>query len=80
MKILLATFLLLGTFIAAVTLASPVTFKAHKALVGKDAAKVNCAYCHVKVSIPKEKGNEVEQLKKGEFCAMKACHPSVDKK
>ena len=80
MKILLPTFLLIGALMAAATFASPQTFKAHKALAGKDGEKVNCAYCHVKVKIPKEKGHDVEQLKKGAFCAMKACHPGVDKK
>lgn len=54
----------------------------HKGLKGLDGAKVNCAYCHSpkKANNPKTTDNDLEALKKGKYCAMKDCHPDVDKK
>jgi hypothetical protein len=79
-KSIFAVFLAL-TLICTVIFANPATNKAHKGLVIGEKTKVNCAYCHKKVGIVKEKGKaDVEALKKGEFCATKECHPSVDKK
>ena len=69
------------TLICTAIFANPAMNKSHKDLIGKGGAKVNCVYCHKTAGIVKEKGkSDVEQLKKGEFCAMKDCHPSVDKK
>ncbi len=59
---------------AAVLNANPTIFKAHKGMTGKDSAKINCVYCHKTTAIPKAKGNDIEKLKKGPYCAMKDCH------
>jgi hypothetical protein len=78
-KTISALFLAL-TLIGTVIFANPVMHKSHKGLVVNETTKVNCVYCHKKAGIVKEKGNDIEKLKKTEFCATKECHPSVDKK
>jgi hypothetical protein len=78
-KTIFALFLAL-TLICTVIFANPAMHKAHKGLVVKETTKVNCVYCHKKAAIVKEKGHDLEKMKKDEFCAMKDCHPSVDKK
>ena len=81
MKKTLFIVILALTLICTVIFANPATNKAHKGLVVGEKTKVNCVYCHKKAGILKEKGKaDMETLKKGEFCAMKECHPSVDKK
>ena len=69
------------TLICTVLFANPAMNKSHKGLLGAEGAKVNCVYCHKKAGIVKEKGKtDIEKAKKGALCAMKDCHPSVDKK
>ena len=69
------------SLICTVIFANPTMNKAHKGLVVGEKTKVNCVYCHKKAGILKEKGKtDLEKAKKGELCAMKDCHPSVDKK
>ena len=84
MKKLLIVLMLAMLFAGTVVMASktgPLKDK-HKGLTGLDGKKVNCAYCHSpkKANNPKTEGNDLEALKKGKSCAMKDCHPGVDKK
>lgn len=69
-------------FVCSVLFAGVPLNKKHKDLKGKDGAKVNCAYCHNadKANNPKKKGTDLAKLKKGPYCAIKGCHPGVDKK
>jgi mono/diheme cytochrome c family protein len=54
----------------------------HKGLTGLGGAKVNCAYCHSpkKANNPKTEDNDLNALKEEQYCAIKGCHPDVDKK
>ena len=84
MKKVLVVLMLAMLFAGTVVMASktgPLKDK-HKGLKGLDGAKVTCAYCHSpkKANNPKTTGNDLEALKKGKYCAMKDCHPDVDKK
>jgi hypothetical protein len=84
MKKILIVLMLFMLFAGTVVLASkkgPIK-DTHKGLTGLNGAKVTCAYCHSpkKAHNPKTGGNNLETLKKEEFCAIKGCHPDVDKK
>ena len=61
-------------FISSLLFASTELNKQHKGKAGKDAAKINCSYCHKKAANPKTKGNDLAALKKGEYCAIDGCH------
>jgi len=74
MKKILAAFVLVSMFAGSLLMANVAVNKQHKTLKGKDGAKVNCAYCHTKAKIPKKKGNDINALKKGEYCSQKGCH------
>ena len=69
-------------FMGTVLWANPALNKAHKDTALKDGTKVNCAYCHVKNPVKKEKSAD-EKLKKEKldkmkttesYCAIKGCH------
>jgi hypothetical protein len=84
MKKVLVAVMLIMMFAGTVVLASkkgPIKDN-HKGLTGLEGAKVNCAYCHSpkKANNPKTEDNDLEALKKEKYCAMKDCHPAVDKK
>ena len=80
MKKTLFTIIITLSLISSVLVANVEMNKSHKGLTGTDGAKVNCAYCHKKSEIKKEKGQDQEKLKKGPSCTLKDCHPAVDKK
>ncbi len=78
MKKILIALALMTIFIGTIVFASktgPIKDK-HKGLKGLDGKSVNCVYCHSpkKAKNPKTKGNDLEKLKKGKYCAMKDCH------
>ena len=84
MKKVLVILMLVLLFAGTAVLASkkgPIKDK-HKGLTGLEGAKVNCAYCHSpkKANNPKTEDNDLNALKKGPYCAIKGCHPDVDKK
>jgi hypothetical protein len=82
MKKVILPLLLITIFIGTVVFANVKgpTKEKHLGLKGLDGAKVNCVYCHKKAGNPKTEGNDVKKLKEGKYCAIKACHPEVDKK
>ena len=54
----------------------------HTGKKGLDGAPISCTYCHgaSKANIKKQKGADLNTIKKGKYCAMNGCHPEVDKK
>ena len=78
MKRFLLSLIIITFFIATFVFASakgPLKEK-HKGKKGLNGETVNCVYCHGKnkANNPKTKGNDLEKLKKGKYCAMKNCH------
>ena len=75
MKKAITAIVFITFFISAVLAANGAMNKAHLKMKGKDDAKINCVYCHVKAKIPKKKGQNLDALYKTPYCAGKGCHP-----
>jgi cytochrome c553 len=60
-------------FLATALVADVPLNKKHKGQVGRDGAKVNCAYCHEKAGTPKE-GKDYVKHRTGPYCLIEGCH------
>jgi cytochrome c553 len=78
MKRYLLSLSVIALFVGTVAFASakgPIKEK-HQGKTGLDGQTVNCGYCHGKdkANVPKTKGNNLDEIKKSKYCAMKDCH------